>query len=98
MSSRYKSVDTITSKMLVRDFKRWVVVFPDGDEITLNRKKYAIMTAEELIKKHCDVHIYEETVMRTIMDNKSKEDTFRIEITERIKYKLMEELASKMAE
>jgi len=90
MSSRYKNVGVITSKMLVRDFKRWVVVFSDGDEITLNRKKYAIMTAEELLRKHCDVHIFEETVMRTVMDNKSKEDTFRIEITERIKYKLME--------
>ena len=39
-----------------------------------------------------DVHIYEETVMRSIFANDElKEDTFRIEVTDRLKYEMEEE-------
>lgn len=89
MASKYKLIGSIGNSYLTRDFKRWVLVFSDGDEMTLARKRYAVMTAQAMIERGCDIHIFEETVMRSIMPNDEvREDSFRIEITERVKLEM----------
>lgn len=91
MSSKYKLVGPLGHGVTMRDFKRWVLVFSDGDELCLSRKQYAWNTAKAMFTKDIGIRIYEETVMRSIFANgELKEDTFRIEITERVKYELME--------
>lgn len=89
MASKYKLTGPLGNSYLTRDFKRWVLVFSDGDEMTLARKRYAVMTARAMIERGCDIHIFEETVMRSIMPNDEvREGSFRIEITERVKLKM----------
>lgn len=91
MASKYRIVGPLGHGVTMRDFKRWVLVFSDGDELCLSRKRYAWNTAKAMLARGSDIHIYEETVMRSIFANgELKEDTFRIEITERVKYELME--------
>lgn len=73
----------------MRDFKRWVIVFSDGEELCLSCKRYAWDTVKAMLAKSCDVKIYEETVMRSIFANDElKEDSFRIEVTNRVKYEM----------
>lgn len=92
MSSKYKLVGPLGHGVAMRDFKRWVLVFSDGDELCLSRKRYAWDTAKAILARGSDIHIYEETVMKSIFTNDEyKEDTFRIEITERVKYEIMAE-------
>ena len=86
MASKYKLTGPLGHGVAMRDFKRWVIVFSDGEELFLSRKRYAWATAKTMLAKGCDVKIYEETVMRSIFANDEfKEDTFRIEVTNRIK-------------
>ena len=89
MASKYKLIGPPGHSYVTRDFKRWVLVFSDGDEITLARKRYAVMVAQAMIERGCEVHIFEETVMRSIMPNDEvREDSFRTEITERVKLEM----------
>lgn len=99
MSSKYKLVGPLGHGVAMRDFKRWVLVFSDGDELCLSRKQYAWDTAKAILTRGSDIHIYEETVMKSIFANDEyKEDTFRIEITERVKYELMAEQLKQMTD
>lgn len=92
MASKYRIVGPVGHGVTMRDFKRWVLVFSDGDELCLSRKQYAWNTAKAILARGGDIHIYEETVMKSIFANDEyKEDTFRIEITERVKYEIMAE-------
>ena len=92
MGSKYKLTGPPGNTVAMRDFKRWVLVFPDGGELCLSRKRYAWDTAKVILARGGDVHIYEETVMRSIFANDElKEDTFRIEVTDRLKYEMEEE-------
>jgi len=96
MASKYKLIGPLGNSYVTRDFKRWVLVFSDGDEMTLSRKRYAVMTAQVMIERGCEVRIFEETVMRSIMSNDEvREDSFRIEITERVKLELKAERINK---
>ena len=88
MSSKYKQKGPLGFSYITRDFKRWVVSF-NGEELILQRKRYAAMMFETMMGLGIDSHIYEETVMRSVFGNdKVKEDTFRIDITERIKFEI----------
>lgn len=90
MASKYKWKGALGNAYIIRDFKRWVVTFSNGEELTLQRKRYATMMFEALIARGVDAHIYEETVMRSIFaDDTVKEDTFRIDITERMKLEMI---------
>lgn len=91
MSSKYKYTGPITSNHQQRDFKRWVIVYADGKENCINRKSYAIMAAKYHLENGDDVHLYEETVIRNYFDGHFSEDTFRIEMTDRIKYEILAE-------
>ena len=92
MASKYKLTGPLGHAVAMRDFKRWVLVFPDEDELCLSRKRYAWDTAKVILARGGDVHIYEETVMRSIFaNNEVKEDTFRIEVTNRVKYEMKAE-------
>ena len=89
MSSKYRLYGPLGMSGKSRDFHQWVLLFHDGDELTLSRKRYAVMTAKVVMARGGDVRIYEETVMRTIMPNDEvREDSFRIEITERVKLEM----------
>lgn len=89
MASKYKLIGPPGHSYVTRDFKRWVLVFSDGDKMTLARKRYAVMVAQAMIERGCEVHIFEETVMRSIMPNDEvREDSFRTEITERVKLEM----------
>ena len=89
MASKYKLIGPLGHTCVTRDFKRWVLVFSDGDEKTLARKRYAVMAARTMIERGCEIRIFEETVMRSIMPNDEvREDSFRIEITERVKLEM----------
>lgn len=73
-----------------------MLLFPDGTELTISRKRYAVMAAKAVMARGGDVRIYEETVMRTITpSNEVREDSFRIEITERVKLEMEAESINK---
>lgn len=96
MSSKYRRYGPPGFSYKARDFRRWVLLFPDGDELTLARKRYAVMTAKEVLARGGDIRIFEETVMRTIMPSEEvREDSFRIEITERVKLEMKAESINK---
>lgn len=96
MSSKYRLYGPLGFSYKARDFHQWVLLFPDGSELTLSRKRYAVMTAKAVMARGGDVRIYEETVMRTIMpSHEVREDSFRIEITERVKLEMEAESINK---
>lgn len=89
MASKYKLTGPLGHGVAMRDFKRWVIVFSDGEELCLSRKRYAWETAKAMLAMGCDIQIYEETVMKSIFaNNEYKEDSFRIEVTNRVKYEM----------
>ena len=86
MGTKYKSNGPLGHVIRERNLKRWILVFEDGEEMCIERKKYAEMATIQLLKMSSDIHLYEETVQRFIMPNHEiQEDTFRIEITHRYK-------------
>ena len=96
MASKYRLIGPPGNSYVTRDFKRWVLVFSDGGEMTLARMRYAVMAAQAMIERDCEVRIFEETVMRSIMPNDEvREDSFRIEITERVKLEMEAESINK---
>lgn len=96
MSSKYRRYGPPGFSYAARDFHQWVLLFPDGDELTLSRKCYAVMAAKVVFARGGDIRIFEETVMRTIMpSDKVREDSFRIEITERVKLEMEAESINK---
>lgn len=89
MSSKYRLYGPLGFSYKARDFHQWVLLFPDGDELTLARKRYAVMTAKAILARGGDIRIFEETVMRTIFANGDvKDESFRIEITERVELEM----------
>jgi len=89
MSSKYRLYGPLGSSYHTRDFHQWVLLFPDGDKLTLSRKRYAVMAAKTVLARGGDIRIFEETVMRTILpSDEVREDSFRIEITERVKLEM----------
>ena len=96
MSSKYRLYGPLGSSYEARDFHRWVLLFPDGDELTLVRKRYAVMAAKAVLARGGDIRIFEETVTRTITPSgEGQEDSFRIEITERVKLEMEAERINK---
>ena len=96
MSSKYRYYGPLGNTYKQRDFKQWVLVFSDGDELTLSRKRYAVMVAKSVMQRGGSIRIYEETVMRTIFANDDeKDESFRIEITERVKLEMETERINK---
>lgn len=96
MSSKYRLYGPLGFSYRARDFLRWVLLFPDGNELTLSRKRYAVMAAKAVLARDDDIRIFEETVMRSIMPNDEvREDSFRIDITERVKLEMEAESINK---
>ncbi len=96
MSSKYRLYGPLGFSYRARDFHRWALLFPDGNELTLSRKRYAVMAAKAVLARGGDIRIFEETVMRSIMPNDEvREDSFRIEITERVKLEMEAESIKK---
>lgn len=91
MASKYKHTGTITSSARMRDFKRWVIAFDDGEEVTLHRKEYAKMAFKSLSAQGRRARVLAETVMRTLTDENVRNDSFRIDITESIKLEMLAE-------
>lgn len=96
MASKYKKIGPITSVMKTRDFKRWILVFENGYEISFGRKKYMLLMFRSILPDCENVRCFEETVMRTIKNCDVKEDSFRIDITERIRMELFYENLSSL--
>lgn len=81
----------ISSAARTRDFKCWILVFSDGEEICLQRKQYAVMFAKHQLNTGNYIRIFEETVIRTIKNGTVVDDTFRIDITNSIRLELLVE-------
>lgn len=89
MASNYKKIGSITS-FTQREFNRWVIVYSDGTENCVSKKSLAVTAAKCHLAKGDDIHLYEETVVRSIKDKRFvSENSFRIEITDRIKNELL---------
>jgi hypothetical protein len=91
LSSKYKYTGPITSNHQQRDFKRWVIVYEDGKELPLARKSYAIMAAKKHLKMGDNIHLYEEMVFRSFCNNQFSDESYRIDMTDRMRIENLEE-------
>lgn len=96
MSNKYKAVGSLGNVTRVRTQKKWVIVFSDGDEAKFISMRLAMMAAKAALSKDAEVKVYEETLIRFKKSGKVNDETFRIDITERIK--LMINIESKFTE
>lgn len=96
MSNKYKSVGPLGNIIRVRTQRTWVIVLPDGEESKFHNMRLAFLGARALLSQGQDIKVYEETLMRIKENGRVNDDTFRIEITKRIK--LMMSIESKFKE
>ena len=85
MENKYKSIGTLGNTVKVRTQNKWIIVFPDGEEVKFSNKKFAMLAAKAVISKGQPIKVYEETLMRFKKNGYVRNEYFRIEITERIK-------------
>lgn len=92
MCSRYRYDGPSGFARLTRTWRAWLIVFDDGEEIHC-KKADAIRLGKLSLRHGEDVHVYEETITRTINHSTRviDEDKFRIEITDRLKYEILGE-------
>lgn len=90
MSTRYRYEGPLGVARLTRTFRKWLIAFEDGEEI-YSKKSYIIDLGKLCLRKGQNVHIFEETITRTINHNtrEIKEDKFRIDITQRLKSEIL---------
>jgi len=96
MSNKYKAIGSLGSVIHVRTQHTWIIVFPDGTESKFISMRLAMMGAKAAISQGIKVKVYEETLMRFKQTGKVDDNSFRIDITERIK--LMMSIESKFGE
>lgn len=97
MGGRYRYDGPISHAKPTRTFHRWLIFFEDGDHLCL-RKRDANRYAKVLLRHGCDIRVYEETITRRI-DNSTRrieDDSFKIEITDRIKNEILIEDTNKL--
>jgi len=85
MSNKYKAVGTLGNVTRVRTQNTWIIALPDGDETKFVNKRLAIMAAKAALSQGIDAKLYEETLIRFNKYGDVNDETFRIDITERIK-------------
>lgn len=68
-----------------REFARWVIVFRDGSELCLSTRKSAFQVAVTLLDACSDIHVFRETVIRSIIGDGPVDDTFRTDVTDRVR-------------
>ena len=85
MSDKYRTIGTLGNTVRVRTQNKWIIVFPDGEEVKFGNMKLATLGAKAAMSKGQSIKVYEETLMRFKKDDRVNDEHFRIEITERIK-------------
>lgn len=93
MSNKYKAIGTLGNITHVRTQNTWIIVFPDGTESKFINMRLAMMGAKAALSQGIKVKVYEETLMRFKKSGNVDDNSFRIDITERIK--LMMSIESK---
>lgn len=90
MSTRYRYEGPFGASRPTRTFHKWLIVFDDGEEI-YSKKEYALRLGKIGLRMGKDIHVYEETVTRTINHSTREiaEDKFRIDITQRLKTEIL---------
>ena len=90
MSCRYRYEDPPGCCRPTRTWRKWLIAFEDGEEI-YSKKEYALRLGKISLKMGKDVHVYEETITRTINHSTREiaEDKFRIDITQRLKTEIL---------
>jgi len=90
MSTRYRYEGSPGDCRPTRTFRKWLIAFEDGEEI-YSKKSYILDLGKLSLRMDKDIHVYEETVTRTINHStrEIKEDKFRIDITQRLKNEIM---------
>lgn len=68
-----------------REFAQWVIVFRDGSELCLSTRKSAFQVAVTLLDTGSDIHVFRETVIRSVMGDGPVDDTFRTDVTDRVR-------------
>lgn len=89
MGNRYKRNGPLGNSLLQRDWKTWIVVDADGEEFRFHRKKYAMMSGVLMFEKDDRTKLYEETTIRTRKDFHTKDEKFRIDITDSLKLRIL---------
>ncbi len=85
MSDKYRTIGTLGNTVRVRTQNKWIIVFPDGEEVKFSNKKFAMLAIKVVISWGQTIRVYEETLMRFKKNDRVNDEHFRIEITERIK-------------
>lgn len=90
MSTRYRYEGPLGVARLTRTFRKWLIAYEDGEEIYA-KKGYILDFGKLCLRKGQNVHIFEETITRTINHStrEIKEDKFRIDITQRLKSEIL---------
>ena len=90
MSTRYRYEGPLGVARITRTFRKWLIVFEDGEEI-YSKKSYIFDLGKLCLRKGQNVHIFEETITRTINHStrEIKDDKFRIDITQRLKSEIL---------
>lgn len=84
--SKYKYEGPTGNCHPTRTLRKWLIAFEDGEEI-YSKKGIIIQLGKLSIQSGQNVHVYEETITRRIMNSVLliEEDKFRIDITERLR-------------
>lgn len=90
MSNHYRYEGSIGSTKRTRSFKKWLILFDDGEEV-YSKKSYIIGLGKLILQMSKNIHVYEETVTHTInlSTREIEVEKFRIDITERMNMELL---------
>ena len=90
MSTRYRYEGPLGIARPTRTFRKWLIAFEDGEEIYA-KKGYVLNLGKLSLRMGRNVHVYEETITRTINHSTREidEDKFRIDITQRLKTEIL---------
>ncbi len=90
MSTRYRYEGPPGCCRPTRTWIKWLIAYEDGEEIYA-KKGYIFDLGKLCLRKRQNIHVYEETVTRTINHStrEIKEDKFRIDITQRLMTEIM---------
>lgn len=90
MSTRYRYEGPPGCCRPTRTWCKWLIVYEDGEEIYA-KKGYILDLGKLCLRKRQNIHVYEETITRTINHSTREivEDKFRIDITQRLKSEIL---------
>ena len=90
MSTRYRYEGPFGVARPTRTFRKWLIVFEDGEEI-YSKKGYILNLGKLSLRSGKDIHVFEETVTHTI-NHSTREievNKFRIDLTQRLKTEIL---------